>query len=512
MPTYSMDDVSKQLPFLPGYRSTSMISNKHNKSHKLYFRDGVRVILDSDQNMAEQRKHDLELELAGQQPSNQFGPHLKDDEVLRFYGYYIAETDGLEVGKKQTEIHDVTLLIYHDDTIQVYEKATANSGRFQGTIIKRNKIPITMDSKNFLTWKDFNIHVPVTLYARVFHITKCDKFTREFYESAGIQVPVDDVSFDHHTQEPSPGPPKEKLRISPAARPPTMMKNFLKKDGQVLRFYGLWDDSKSAYGSLHRLILHYFLADDTIEIREIQAGKAIMNSVPFLGRQRVPKVLPSLAMDGSDLSPHAASEFYNELDLEIGRFVEVYHRRVFLCDCDGFTREYLASNGRRMPEGVDIETVSDFDAETGVIHTTAEIEKIQVEKKQAADEDGPSILPGGRIIPHVRRFGVQPQDQLNCSSRVISSSDPLETERRFVIRLYLVDDTIAIYEKAVQNSGLSSGKFLERGRIKKPGASREYYAQEDFVPHAKLEIYGKTYLIEEFDQYSQQWLLKKQRG
>ena len=40
---------------------------------------------------------------------------------------------------------------------------------------------------------------------------------------------------------------------------------FLEHDREVLRFYGYWDDSDTAFGDVHDMILHYFLADDTIE-------------------------------------------------------------------------------------------------------------------------------------------------------------------------------------------------------------------------------------------------------
>ena len=36
----------------------------------------------------------------------------------------------------------------------------------------------------------------------------------------------------------------------------------------VLRFYLSWDDTKSLYGEQQNYILHYFLADKTVEVRE----------------------------------------------------------------------------------------------------------------------------------------------------------------------------------------------------------------------------------------------------
>ena len=65
----------------------------------------------------------------------------------------------------------------------------------------------------------------------------------------------------------------------------------MKFDKQVLRFYGYWDDRESPYGEIHDLELHYYLTDDTIEIKEILPPNSGHESGPlFLKRSKVPKV------------------------------------------------------------------------------------------------------------------------------------------------------------------------------------------------------------------------------
>ena len=39
--------------------------------------------------------------------------------------------------------------------------------------------------------------------------------------------------------------------------------------------------------------------------------------------------------------------------------------------------------------------------------------------------------------------------------------------RRFVIQFYPADDSVAIYEPAIRNSGIMGGKFLSRFKHKK---------------------------------------------
>ena len=56
------------------------------------------------------------------------------------------------------------------------------------------------------------------------------------------------------------------------------LKQFLDHDRHVLRFFCTWDDSQAMFGDVRQMILHYFLADDTIEIREVCTLSWIYNN------------------------------------------------------------------------------------------------------------------------------------------------------------------------------------------------------------------------------------------
>lgn len=69
------------------------------------------------------------------------------------------------------------------------------------------------------------------------------------------------------------------------------LKQFLQYDRRVLRFYCLWDDTDNMFGDAREMVLHYFLADDTVEIREVIPANSGRDAAPmFLRRQRLPKV------------------------------------------------------------------------------------------------------------------------------------------------------------------------------------------------------------------------------
>lgn len=69
------------------------------------------------------------------------------------------------------------------------------------------------------------------------------------------------------------------------------LKQFLDHDRNVLRFDCFWDDTESMFGDPRELVLHYFLADDTIEIREVIYANSGRDATPkFLHRSKLPKV------------------------------------------------------------------------------------------------------------------------------------------------------------------------------------------------------------------------------
>ena len=48
--------------------------------------------------------------------------------------------------------------------------------------------------------------------------------------------------------------------------PMDTLKQFLDHDRHVLRFYCYWDDRDEMFGDVRHMTLHYYLADDTIEV------------------------------------------------------------------------------------------------------------------------------------------------------------------------------------------------------------------------------------------------------
>lgn len=73
------------------------------------------------------------------------------------------------------------------------------------------------------------------------------------------------------------------------------LQQFLKNDRMVLRFFCTWDDTKRLYGDKNAFVINYFLADDTVEVREVPVLNSGRDKFPMLlGKQKVNKRRPTL--------------------------------------------------------------------------------------------------------------------------------------------------------------------------------------------------------------------------
>uniref|UniRef100_A0A8C1KRQ7 EF-hand domain (C-terminal) containing 2 n=1 Tax=Cyprinus carpio TaxID=7962 RepID=A0A8C1KRQ7_CYPCA len=172
-----------------------------------------------------------------------------------------------------------------DDTIQVEEPELKNSGIPQDKLSKSNRHRISLPAPKddcFYNVHHFNINQEIAFYSRTFMITDCDPFTRNFLMKMGVHPPT--PPFFHMEGNMKPLWPYERI---------DNLKQFLEHDRKVLGFCCYWDDTESMFGDPRELILHYFLADDTMEIYEFVLPNSGRDTVPkFLHRGKLPKQAP----------------------------------------------------------------------------------------------------------------------------------------------------------------------------------------------------------------------------
>ncbi|KAM5197481.1 EF-hand domain-containing family member C2 isoform 2-T6 [Hipposideros larvatus] len=463
-----------------------------------------------------------------------------DKQVLSFDAYVKDEVPGK--CQEGYRIRRYKIFFYlEDDTIRVNEPEVKNSGLLQGTFIRRHRIPLPPPDENeFYTACHFNINIDVVFYGRTFRIYDCDAFTKNFLKKMGVklsppgQCPEDpymkiwrknlDNIMDVYPHESS-----------------NTLKQFLEYDRKVLRFFCLWDDSTSLFGDRRELVLRYFLSDDTIEIRELLPHNSGRSGMPFfLRRRKLPKYgppgvyPPGKVTDQTVLNVHGGrltvsqlrgylldkcklgkleQEFYKDSDLSLGTTINVWGRKVLLCDCDEFTKTYYKNKYG----------IENFTSISCKAPPPPKIErKFPPYTGFGSEEDSLcsciSFLPKRPRQNNIRKF--LEKDSYGNESNILRFLAKLITsqyagmDRLFIISYFLSDDTISVFEPTDKNSVSGLQKFFKRMRVKKHGQKvfksepSEYIKAQDLYIGAQVIVNGYIFLLLSADEYTLQFMEK----
>ncbi|XP_059215384.1 EF-hand domain-containing protein 1 [Centropristis striata] len=508
---------SHGLPFLPGYTFRDVTKSAFHRPQTLGYRNGYAlprrptVGIGQDPLLSEQLTQQEINELSFDTPDLMYGSsdqcimedfipaHVAlDKKVLCFYAYF--QENILFSPEEECRVRPVVFYYYlEDDSMCIIEPAVENSGIPQGKRLKRQRLPKNEHGEHY-HWKDLNIGMDLEVYGVTYRITQCDAFTKEFMESEGIvlnnpeQMPVD--PYSKRCKNPRP---------SFTTRSEFDIKHqFLTLDRKVLRFFALWDDADALFGDTRPVIIHYYLVDDTVEIREVHEPNNGRDPFPILMRiKKLPKkVKPEAGSFPScvlEVSTAEVDEYYSPKDFQMGQTMTLLGRRFLLYDCDGFTKEYYQNN-----------------------YPDMEMKPTEVPKK--------TELPHERKkeVPVYNGFGTLEDSLQNCLSLIpkrpkknvikmlendhkvlrysarLDSQHPEDEGRRFILSYFLSNDMISIFERPARNSGFIGGKFLEKTRIPKPGStvdSPQFYSPADFAIGATVEVFNHCFVLTDADPY-----------
>ena len=180
-------------------------------------------------------------------------------------------------------------------------------------------------------------------------------------------------------------------------------------------------------------------------------------------------------------------ETFTEADFAVGREVQINGAQFLIYGCDEFTRDYYTKVYGVMFEDIPV-----------MFDESAERPQLLIPPHVAPGSEEDSLGSFLYLIPKVpkknfRRMMENDRKILRFMAR-LDTTAPEDQGRIFVVKYFLADDTVAVFEPPQKNSGIVGGKFLERGRIKKP-QSHEYYCQADFYTGCVLEFHCWKFVV-----------------
>ncbi|TEB18599.1 hypothetical protein C9890_0355, partial [Perkinsus sp. BL_2016] len=420
--------------------------------------------------------------------------------------------------------HVVVLFYLEDETVQVNEPRRVNSGLLQGVLAKRTKA-------EGLGVNSFTIGKEIEIFGMKMVLCDCDQYTRDFYSNGGLNgSSAFDVSQSSGGMKVQPQPPAVEipndnfsalLGVSRAAAASggrlektydkvyrevmlgsglvnPRMRQFLENDRKVCRFYAVVDDTSTAHFERRPFIIFYFLADDTVEIREqypLNAGRD--EFALFLRRARLPRPNQPV-LNGPTSAPLPTEAYMSISDFFVGQKISILGLDFFINDADIFTREYFKSHLKReLGDKVDV-TLPEGEAPrpatppyTGFGSWDDSMGSVYALVPKVPRKDMHKLFANeGRVL----RFSAK-----------LKNPDEEDKNRRFVISFYLGDDQLMVHEPPQRNSGIVTGRFLEKnvylneetGKLVQPA---------DLNVGKTLRILGREFSILEADVFSQQYL------
>jgi len=488
-------NLPKTVPLLPGFQFTDPLKQNFHKTQQFAVVNATNcekekfIAEDVDYNLLASMKYQAPPNLtygAKQEPINDYIPRIPpswlkyDRKVLRYDAYFQEHV--VEDPSENYRIRKCQIYYYLDDgTLYINEPKIENSGIPQGVFLKRQKVPKTLEDRNdFISWEDINLGQNLYVYGRVFRVVDCDEFTRFFYQDNKVQlnapesVPTD--NFDYYTSiknlkipPPDTKEYKEYFEVKlKGGHPNNGLAKYLQNDRKVLSFDVVWDD-QTLEGGLKFYTANFFLADDTIEVKEVNEQNSGKDPFPLLlRRQKLPKTPLLTHYPGMNLKKE---EHYRAQDFIIGNYVNVYNRPCFIYNCDEFTKKW-------------------FKEALGIDQVPIDLKKDKPKKFWqpippyngfGSEEDSLGSVFSLQPKPprkDINKMFTCDQNILRYEARLISENKEDNT-RTFIISFFCGDDTVQVYEHTERNSGVWAGKFLEKAKHKNP-ITNTYYAEKDF--------------------------------
>jgi Ca2+-binding EF-hand superfamily protein len=435
-----------------------------------------------------------------------------DRHVLRFYGFFKEAV--VETNLENFRVRKCVIFYYlEDDTAQINEPRQDNSGLPHGSLIRRHRFPTA--EGGYVRPEDLRIGSDLHVYGKAIRLTDCDGFTREYFASIGLDQPgaIETDEDPWHAT-------RNDMKVKAAAQGRTYeklyrevmlggghinenMQQFMENDRKVCRFFAVLDDMNTAQYERRPFNIMFFLADNTVEIREQYPLNCGRDNFPIFFRRGKLARGDVKARGPQDQLPKTG-DLVGVQDLYVGAEVKLLQAKFFIYDADDFTRLYYKDVvGQPLEDKMDVRLPeravprpatppytgfgSWDDSMSSVLHLIPKVPKKDFHKLYNND---------GKILRFTGRF-VNPKAE--------------DAERRFVFNFALFDDTLSIHEPPQRNLGIVTGKFLEKGvhLNQKTGC---LFEPVDLIPGNIVKIFCHEFEMLDMDEYTRKFITQDGDG
>jgi len=424
-----------------------------------------------------------------------------DRHVLRFYGFFKESV--VESNLENYRVRHCVIMYYlEDDTCHVTERKQDNSGIPQGQLIRRHRFP--GPDGGYLKWQDLRVGETLNIYGRCIMVSDCDPWTRQFYlDQEQEQAPGEPLEQDGFmiSQMKDSRPTGIQKTAERHYREVQMggghvnadMQQFLEWDRKVCRFFAILDDLATPQFERRPFVLLYFLADDTVEIREQYPLNCGRDNFPIFFRRG--KLVKGNAEVKGPLAPRQGKgSNVCAQDFVVGQTISLLGYEFFVYDADDFTRQYFNEElGTPLDPAVDVRLPEravprpNTPPYTGYGSWEDSMGSVHALMPKPPKRDLVKLYAKAN---QVLRFTAQ-----------FHNPKPEDQERLFVFNFYLFDDALSIHEPPQRNLGIVTGKFLEKG-IHLNQMTGELFQAGDFKPGAIVKVYNREFEIIDCDEYT----------
>jgi len=272
-------------------------------------------------------------------------------------------------------------------------------------------------------------------------------------------------------------------------------------DRHVLRFYGYFQEAVTESNlenyRVRRVIVYYYLEDDTMHVSEPRMDNSGCPSGSLIRRHRIPS--------------GEGSGYIKPEDILVGVDLVLYGKTIRITDCDAFTRGYAKDHNYSLADAQDVPQ----DNFCAIQERAKALEAVKPRTYEKIYRE--MMMGGGHINTNMQQF--MENDRKVCRFyAVMDDTLTAQYERRpCTIFSFLADDTIEIREQYPLNCGRDNFPiFFKRGALEKaPGATvrgpmspdqrGDVWKVEDLYVGLQAKFLSNTFLVYDADPYTRQY-------